>query len=204
MCDAKMYAGISTMPLDRFIAMVCDGDLSALYVGGQRPACPDTEAEQARSEQLSTEFAEAFSGGDSGARLATRRKHELARLNIIILSCAVHIYGTPQFDDEIRNLLLRMRVRMNGVKDADLNVLNAALNANMRRLKETEESGDGKGLDREWFMDTLTSMSVWFKFNIPLEIPTVQFCDYHKAMKAGIRRRKADESKARQRRGAYR
>ena len=193
------------IPLKSFIKAYCDGDMSALYVDGIRPERPDTVAEAERMESLAAAFSDAFgSGSERTSRMNAVRKRETARMNLVIIACAANTIGTRWFNDEMAAILKRIRITVTGDTEKDIARLDAAMNEWSRKMKEAEaDIGDGDGeTGRAFFDDLLTTMSVWFKFNIPYEITAAQFCSYYRRMREGVAAQKKN-AKAQKRKGRY-
>ena len=189
-----MYSDLGSMTFESFLRFYCDGDMSGLYRNGVRPKDPEPDVESEVGGMILDSIAEAFStDGERTARLNTLKKLETARLNTIILSCAIQIYGTSRFDEGIRKCLKGLRVKITGDEAADRAVLDARLNEYLRKMRDAEADmpkSDGKRNDRAWFAELLTVMSAWFRFSIPHDITMGMFCGYWRQMNEGIRRQK--------------
>lgn len=193
------------IPLKSFIKAYCDGDMSALYIGGIRPEMPDREAEEERMESLTAGFSDALGGGrERSSRMNAVRRRETARMNLVIIACAANTIGTRWFDDEMAAILKRIKITITGDTAADTARLDAAANEWQRKMKEAEaDIGDGDGkTGRAFFDDLLTAMSVWFKFNIPYEITAAQFCSYYRRMREGMAAQRKN-AKTQKKKGKY-
>ena len=193
-----MCGSLSEISFRKFVALYCDGDRSCLYKSETRPRHPDEDTEDEVMESLVTEYADAIGGSaDRAAKLNNLKRREIERLNIIILTCAMQIYGTSEFTDEVKKALKGIRVRVIGNRDADMKTIEARLNESIRKYKEAGESvsdNGGKKTDKEMFYAMLTNITIYFKTLVSDETSMLQFCQYVKAMEESQKRQRKSVS----------
>ena len=202
-----MYSDITEMPFKVFLSLYCDGDKTKLYRSGKPPRVRDYEAEIERFSQICSLFADSFgSDTERASRINEVRKKEMERLTAIILSGALMIYDTRHFTDEVKKILRTLRVRLTGDRNKDIDIINARLSESLRKLNEMEtDTADSKEIkmDREYFYGMLTSMSVWFKFNISEDITMYQYCEYARRMVDGIKEQRRHNDGLKTKKGKY-
>lgn len=197
------------IPLRDFVKVWCDGNRNRLYIGGTRPKRPDTSLEDEVADELSLRFTEAIRGTEETTSvLASIRKMESARLNVIILACASHIMRTGRADENIGKALRQLNIRLSGDKGRDTALVESKLNEAIRKFGKADEeyrSGDsGKtAADASFFTGALVTMSAWFKFVIQDNITAAQFCEYHRQMTDGMRQQRKSINKTKNHKGTY-
>lgn len=174
------------MPLEAMIRLLCDNDPAALYIDGERPADPDTALEAKVAESISLEFMDSVSTDPH--RSDNAKKREMERMNLVILGCACQLPPEQRNDGEVAKLLRSMKVRLTGDEARDLGILEAKIAECGRRMREAGESSNGGDrIDRRWFADTLSSMSVYFKMHISSSVTVMEFCAYLRRYEASVR-----------------
>jgi hypothetical protein len=180
----KWYQSISTLPLNRFIDVVVDGNIYALVIEGT----PDVHHLHTAWADIQGEHADLI--GDSESKLYLTLSKEIALLKITLtqihgmIESLSNIFYQPHLDN--LNLLLRTRYTLNPDKQEEyFKTLNSAvmrskgikidLDLKLLQFKAIEEKNKSTGTKytREYFHSVLIALSNHAKFHLTADMITV-------------------------------
>lgn len=198
-----MWRSADDMPLEAMIRLLCDNDPSALYRNGERPADPDTDLEREVADAVSLEFMDSVSTDPH--RSDNAKKREMERMNLVILGCVCQIPADMRSDETIAKILRSLKVRLSGDNAKDITLIESRIAECGRKMRAVEEPESGKGsrIDRRWFADTLSSMSVYFKMHISSSVTVMEFCSYLRRYETSVRNDKAAADRRKTNRKSY-